>query len=353
MTSYAHTRYSCNPKYITEYLINNHPNEFEIIWCFRKGIKIPDLPQTVKTVRWRSLRYFYYIATSKFIISNVRLGEQELHLVKREGQKYIMTWHSSMGIKKVEKDGNLDSEYIKIAKSDSNLCDLILSGCKFRSDIIKHSFWYNGHILECGTPRNDMLFKDHYAIKASIYKKYNIPQENKILLYAPTFRDNYKMTYYKLIWDEIVSLLNKKYKEKFTILLRLHPTFLSNKHKSNLEDYRDQFIDVTDYEDMQELLSISDILITDYSSSIFDFALLKKPIFIYAADYKEYNRGTYLDLNQLPFPFAESESQLYDNIKDFDDNEYLSNLLTFTNNVLGNYENGNASEAFYKWMINQ
>lgn len=353
MTSYAHTRYSCNPKYLTEYLLNEHPNEYEIVWCFRKGITIPDLPKGVKTVRWRSMKYFYYIATSKFIISNVRLGEQGLHLVKRKGQKYIMTWHSSMGIKKVEKDGNLDDEYIKIAKSDSHLCDLILSGCKFRSNIIKKSFWYNGDILEKGTPRNDMLFNENSAIKDYIYKRYNIPKENKILLYAPTFRDNYEMTYYKLVWNDIVSLLNKKYNKTFTILIRLHPTFLSNNHKANLKKYEKQFVDVTDYGDMQELLSISDILITDYSSSIFDFALLKNPIFIYAKDYKEYNRGTYFELNQLPFPFADKESQLYDNIKEFDNEEYISKLKTFTNSILVNFENGKASESFYRWMICQ
>lgn len=72
-----------------------------------------------------------------------------------------MTWHSSMGIKKVEKDGNLDAEYIEIAKSDSRMCDLILSGCKFRSNVIRSGFWYDGEILEKGTPRNDMLFKDN------------------------------------------------------------------------------------------------------------------------------------------------------------------------------------------------
>lgn len=353
MSSYAFTRYSCNPKYITDYLLKNKSGKYDIIWCFRKDIHLPPLPDEVKVVRWRTLKYFYYLATSKFIISNVRLGHASSHLVKRKGQKYIMTWHSSMGIKKVEKDGNLDREYIELAKSDSKDCDLIFSGCKFRSNIIRSSFWYSGAISEFGTPRNDMLFQDNSQLKKAIYNRYSIPKGNKILLYAPTFRDNYKLDNYKLEWEDAKYILQQKFKDNYTILLRLHPTFLSNKHNVDTTKMGSGFIDVTDYEDMQELLSISDILITDYSSSIFDFALLKKPIFIYASDYLEYNRGTYLALNELPFPFASDNTSLLKSIQEFDIDKYQNALHIFNDSVIGSFETGHAAEMFCKWMEEQ
>lgn len=295
--------------------------------------------------------YFFYLATAKFIISNVRLGKQGLHLYKKKGQKYIMTWHSSMGVKKIEKDANMETEYKKIAKSDSKMCDLILSGCKFRTNIIKNSFWYNGEILEKGTPRNDVLFYEYNDLKEKIYTRYSIPKSNKILLYAPTFRDNYQLEYYKLNWTDVIRILKLKYDNNYTVLIRLHPTFLSYKHSFHLPNCKENILDVTDYEDMQELLCISDILVTDYSSSIFDFAILKRPVFIFAADYHTYNRGTYLDLEKLPFPFAITNSELLENIARFDSAEYIKQLKKFNNDVIGTFEEGRASKAFREWMI--
>lgn len=104
---------------------------------------------------------------------------------------------------------------------------------------------------------------------------------------------------------------------------------------------------------MHELLSISDILVTDYSSSIFDFALLEKPIFIYAKDYHAYNRGTYLKLEDLPYPFANDEGVLLNQISNFDFDQYLEDIRRFDKEVLGNYEAGNASASFYEWMTKQ
>lgn len=107
---------------------------------------------------------------------------------------------------------------------------------------------------------------------------------------------------------------------------------------------------MTYYHDMHELLCISDVLITDYSSSLFDFSLLHKPCFIYATDYESYDRGTYFRLEELPFPLALNNAELFDVISQFDKEEYESKLTEFNKRILCSYETGKACEALYQWM---
>lgn len=353
--SYGFTKYSCNPKYITEYLLHNCPNEYEIYWCFKKGILIPQLPHGIKTVRWRSLKYFYIVNTSAFIFSNFRLGKFGSYLKKKYEQRYVMTWHSSMGIKKIEKDveDTLPVEYAKAAQYDSSMCDLIISGCRYRTEVIRRAFWYNGEILKKGTPRNDVLFQSSLVIKEKICKMYNLNPNAKLLLYAPTFRKDYNLGCYKFDWNDVRSVLYQKYKEDYCILLRLHPNFL-NIPSFDLSQYlNDSVVDVTSYHDMQELLAISDILVTDYSSSLFDFALLYRPCFIYSTDVTSYDRGTYFNLNDLPFSVATTNEELLNNMSCFNLDGYKNEMKYFNYQIIGTYEKGDASKELYNWMLRQ
>jgi len=348
--SYGFTRYSCNPKYITEYLLE-YSNEFEICWVFKEIAKAKDMPSKCKVIKWRTLKYLYYINTAEFIISNERLGLWNCYWIKRKGQKYIMTWHSSMGLKKIEKDAEskLPKSYIKSAKYDSSMCDLILSGCEFRTKIIENAFWYEGEILRMGTPRNDILFRDNFNIKKLVYNKYGIPLDKKILLYAPTFRKDYSLSHYKLEWKDVINVLKFEEKADYIVMLRLHPVFQSNSEILNKYTSMN-IIDVSDYPDIQELLSITDILVTDYSSSIFDFSLLNKPIFIYASDINSFDRGTYLKFKEMPFPIAESNERFLELFKSFTLTDFQAKLEDFNKNVIGSYEKGIACKELHSWM---
>lgn len=350
--SYYFTKYSCNPRYITEYLLKEHPGEFEIYWCFKKDVNIDSLPKEVKVVRWRTLKYLLILNSSNFIFTNSRTGIWGSSFVKRKKQKYVMTWHSSMGIKKIEKDAEkeLPRTYIQNAKYDSSICDLILSGCRFRSDIIKRAFWYNGEILEGGTPRNDILFKNNAQLKVDVLKQYDIPYNAKILLYAPTFRKDMGLSYYKFEWNDVIPVLEEKFGSPIFIFIRLHPNFCSNGIVLSDLYQNDRVRDFTYYHDMQELLCVSDILVTDYSSSLFDFSLLNKPCFIYAKDYDIYDRGTYFELDSLPFPFAVSDLEFKKRIIEFDESKYIMNVSYFNKQIIGSYEDGNACKKMYNWM---
>jgi CDP-glycerol glycerophosphotransferase len=350
MWSYYYTKYSCNPRYITEYMLENDVENYKIYWVFEKK-NIPFINDSrINIIKWKSLRYFYILCTSKFIITNSRVFNDS-YFNKRKKQIYIQTWHSSMRLKKVEKDAInvLDKSYIEHAIRDSQMCDLIISGSRFSTETIKRAFWYKGDILEHGTPRNDILFKKTDKIKSSLFKFYNIDNENtKIIMYAPTFRKGNSLDAYNLDYLSLISTFEKKFACKCVLFLRMHPNLIKTGYK--MENYNNVIIDVTNYHDIQHLLIASDFLITDYSSCMFDFALLNKPCFIYANDHETYDRGTYFRVEDLPFPFASTQEELEVNIDIFNNKIYLQNLFDFNENHIGSFERGNACKQIVEYI---
>src|SRR5699024_3524691 len=124
---------------------------------------------------------------------------------KRKGQYYVQTWHSSLRLKQIEQDAenNLPPQYLNMAKKDSNKCDLLLSGCQFSTAIFKRAFWYDREIFEKGTPRNDVLFKNDNKKREEVMQRLKISPHSKVLLYAPTFRENNQVDIYNLNFSRI------------------------------------------------------------------------------------------------------------------------------------------------------
>ena len=206
--------------------------------------------------------------------------------------------------------------------------------------------------MECGIPRNDIFFHSEYhaEFKKRIYETYNIALESHLVLYAPTFRRNKSIEPYRINWSRMYKALQKMLNvENITILVRLHPNLIGKVDTSSLVAF-DNVIDATRYHDMQELLCVADMLITDYSSSMFDFAMLKRPCILYATDVNKYDRGYYFDLKELPFPLAENEENLLHIINNFSKEDYMKSLDTFLTDTIGLYENGNAAQSIMKWM---
>jgi CDP-glycerol glycerophosphotransferase len=353
--SYAGRKYACNPKYISEYIWFNHPNTYEIVWALNnpKLTKV-DFANKVIQKQWEkvpTLQFLFEINTAEFIITNKRTTKTSGLLSKRKGQKYIMTWHSSMSIKKVEGDVAevLGKEYCKVAKHDSSLCDLMISGCKFRTNVFKRAFWYDGEILEKGTPRNDILFnKDiRTTIRHRIDELYGT-NDKIILLYAPTFRVGYNDEIICLQWQNILSAIKEKFKKDVKLLIRLHPN-MQNYPIRNISLDEKQWCNVSLYNEMQELLTVTDILLTDYSSSCFDFALTERPCFIHTMDIDKYDRGLYISPSDLPFSTSITSEELISNILSFDEFEYKAKLKAFMDKI-DSFEQGYACKRFYDWM---
>jgi len=350
MWSYTFKEYSCNPKYLTEYIISKNDN-FDIVWVFNKKMQLPDdFSEEIRIIRFFSLRYLYEISTAKIIITNARINKNNF-IFKRAKQYYIQTWHGTIPFKKVEKDAldNLSEYYKKSILKDSKKCDLITSGCKSSSDVYRNSFYYNGEILECGTPRIDFLFRENSHINKKVRDYYNIDKDKKILLYAPTFRNGHALNIYDIDYKILLKVLKSTYNTDWVILFRLHPNMKEESNKLDEFSNGINYINASLYNDIQDLLIASDILITDFSSCMFDFLYLKKPCFLYASDYDDYinnNRGLYLDIKELPFDFAQNNNELVKNITNFKYNTYSDNSNAFLEKI-GNFENGTACESIF------
>lgn len=338
--------YGCNPKYITEYIVKNYPNEFDIVWVIDAMIDIPkDIPNDVRIVRYFSVQYLKELHTAHYIICNQRIGDS-CFWHKRDGQIYIQTWHSSLRLKTIEKDAvkYLPEHYIQSAKMDSKRIDYIISGCKFSSDIFKNSFWYDGEVIECGTPRIDYLF-DKSDIE-HIYSKTNLSKEYKYIIYAPTFRDNDSYNY-NIDFKRIIAACEKRFGGKWKVLYRLHPNLI---FKIGSYDLGDECINMCRYPDIQELLKISDMLITDYSSCMFDMMFLGKPCIEFMPDLDDYianERKLYFDINELPFETALTVHEAEQKIIEFDNQKYDNKIAQFMQKI-GSYETGNACENILK-----
>jgi CDP-glycerol glycerophosphotransferase len=340
--------YGDNPKYIVEEIIRR---KLLVNIVFSVADKYnTNFPNSVKTVRYGSIRSIYEEVTAKVWIDNCR---KQLYVRKRKKQFYIQTWHGIPGTKKVEKDveQQLSDYYVKQAKHDSTLINLFLSDSKFTSQLYRTSFWYIGEIFENGSPRNDILINTNLNIITKIQKYFMISPDERIVLYAPTFRNNFDINVYKIDFEHILNDLQKKTNEHWIFLLRLHPNITE---KSNIYSYNESILNASDYDDMQELLLASDILITDYSSSMYDFSLMYKPAFLYIKDYEEYlkERGFYFDLVSLPFPCALDNNELLKNILYFDNESYMNSLEVFFQKI-GIVKDGNASKKIVDRIIKE
>lgn len=352
--AYNFQQYSCNPRYLTEYMLKHNP-EFEIYWVLRKGVNTSELPEGVKVVRFRTWEYLKLMASAEFLLTNARTDPWRIYWHKRKGQKYAMLWHAGVALKRIEADAasKLSFSYLQRAKADSKVCDLMISGCNMQTRLQRERFWYDGEILERGIPRNDIFFDTarHAELRNYIASLYDIDPKSRIVLYAPTFRVDHSTEPYTINWERVMPVLSHMFGgDKVEVLVRMHPNLIGKVDTSHLVDFEGVH-DATRYHDMQELLSVADMLITDYSSSMFDFAMQGRPCLLYATDADAYDRGFYFNLRELPFPLAENEEQLVATIEGFDHETYAAHLNVFFTERVGLKEDGHAAEALAKWMV--
>ena len=338
-----------NVKYIAQGLIKAN-KDYELIWLV-DNISNYEFPDIIKAIPIDSVLALYYRATAKVWIDNVR----HLHPVKKKiNQIYLQAWHGPFGPKKAEADAEkeLGEDYVREAKYDGQIADGIISNSKLLDNQFKRAFWLSDkvEILKYGLPRNDLLIKKR-SCKGEVDRlkeKYNIEKNIFYVLYAPTFRDDYSIDGYKLEFKKIASAFSKKVGKEVNIIVRLHPNV---KHLSDFINYDNQLIDGTNYPDMQELMLVSDVLISDYSSSIFDFSLLKKPVFICALDLNHYKRvrGILPEFYEFPFPKATSNCEMIENIESFDKKLYFNKVNEYFNKY-PNYDDGHATERVVQWI---
>lgn len=341
--------YGCNPRYIADELLKQKVN-CKINWLVQNPKENKkNFPKNIKLIDITSEKAIYELSTAKLWIGNTHKSNLlKRGLTKKIAQQiYIQTWHGSLGIKKINNDANPEfwknSSLCELYKKDSSMIDIMISNSSFETNVYKSAISDKAEIKEYGHPRNDIFFKDNKGLKDKICQQYNINTNSNILLYVPTFRDNNHISCYNIEYEKLFAPLKEKFGGDWKIFIRLHPRL---KHLTNLLiPQSDSIIDVTMYQDIQELLASADIAITDYSSCIFDFMLTKKPGFIYATDIEEYNteRGFYYPLEETPFPIARNNEELIQNILNFDNEKYQQKVEKFLKDK-GCIEDGHASE---------
>lgn len=318
MNSYRGSQYSCNPKYISEYL--EKTRKLEIIWAFNEPEDFVFLKERgIKTVKYSSIKRFYYEATAKVSINNVGSFSW---IPLRKKQEHINTWHAGGSYKKTGLDEAENSLLMKkTIEMTANETTLFLSSSHYFSTVsIPHNLGYNGKILDCGLPRNDNIVKGSGTeITNKVRKYFHISKELFILLCAPTWRYNDNKIPV-IDFEKVRFSIRKRFGKDCVILYRAHH-ITGGTAEGNI-------VNATDYPDMQELLISADMLITDYSSCIWDYSFTYRPCFLYTPDLDDYiqKRGFNMDIYEWHFPICKTNTELARAIEDYDEVHHKENM---------------------------
>jgi CDP-glycerol glycerophosphotransferase len=339
--------YTCNVKYISEELIKRDL-PYNIVWAV-KGTSLGPYPSEVSFVKEGSINYFMAAAKAKVIIQNGH-GLQKNGVVKNKHQYWIQTWHGSLGLKRLEGAGGDDRFYNTMQRLQTAQTDFLISNSEFENGVFSSTYWPDVPILQLGHARNDILFDQTKSTETYIRRKVLsrlgiVDSGQKFLLFAPTHDDkNLEQAFGNIDFDKLRDTLSQRFGGEWDILIRTHNT---NKRRSNkwLAGLPIFCHNASFYPDMQELLVLSDVGLTDYSSWICDYILTKKPGFLYGANVKAYNqkRGFYHNIDDTPFTMATNNKELIENIVNFDQHEYEERIDQFLE-TCGSIDDGHASE---------
>ena len=343
--------YSGNPKHIYEYLMaNGYDLNWDCIWFYEN--EKYNIPGMSRQVRYGRLRYLYYMATAKVWVFDTRQPE---FLLRRKGTYYIQTWHGTplkklaLDMDRMDMGGSTDIEnYHEQFRVTCKDWDYLVSQNKFSTDIFRSCFAFKDRpILQIGYPRNDILINDNSPTKIREYKeKLGLPLDKKIILYAPTWRDNeysekgkYKFAS-KLDFDKAKEALSDEY-----IFIVKYHYLVSD--KIDWTPYKGFVYTFDETKDIAWLYLVSDMLITDYSSVMFDYSILNRPMLFFAydlEDYKENLRGFYFDfVNDIPGPISRDTDQLIKDIKEYNEESWKEKYKNYHDKFNG-IDDGHASQ---------
>jgi CDP-glycerol glycerophosphotransferase len=289
--------FSDNPRAISEEL-HRRGAEVEHVWVLDPALA-GEVPPWVTPVAPGSSSHLKILGRARYLVAN--------HTVpgfhrKRRGTTFLQTWHGTP-LKKIGFETNWDDsrksrQARKTLEQNVPNWDLLLSPNAFSTPILRDAFGYTGEILEAGYPRNDLLVAPEADdVRARTRARIGIADGQRAVLYAPTFRDNVPFAR-----EPDVQQLARELGDSHVVLLRTH----------NIDAGRlslgpnARFQDVSRYPDNRELYLAADVLVTDYSSLMFDFAVTRKPILLFTPDlahYRDELRGFYIDLEaEAPAP---------------------------------------------------
>lgn len=321
----------------------------------------------------------------------VDCNRKESYIQKRRNQIYIQTWHGGLPLKRLELDAKdyLPPEYIHNALRDTAMTDIYISNSEYCNELYRRAFGFKKKIFCFGSARMDPLIRPvrfsagamrekllsrlpesvfRRLLNEAYIKAYNHKMNESaktgeqkdhlrinIAVYAPTYRDipSEPLERGNELGGSIISALEERFGGKFVVVTRFHPLAMSRvKHANGAYlqfDEKERIIDGNEFSDLYSIMAAADVLITDYSNCMFEMSYVGKPVFLYATDMEQYDdtRGMYFNYEELPFPIAHNERELYDNIIDYDKEGYKARQQAFFEDI-GVTESGKASEKVAK-----
>lgn len=359
LCSYSGKQYSCCPKYIAEYLQKYYPGQFEIIFVSAGESFDKVKPEWLDSVRRNSLRYFYYLMSSKVLITN---NSASRLVPKKKEQILINTWHgggpSKLCGKPMDTIETMHFAHKERIYNANNTTAYVSSSDFFTESFIRESYEFYGDVIASGLPRNDIFYwgkEIQQTIKEKVFNALGIDGNCHILLYAPTMHDNTYLKHiasgnsteleeeYSLDVEPLIQAARERFGGEWKVAFRVHFG-----RRAEVKDT----IDASAYPDMQELLLAADILVTDYSSSMYDYSFTNRPCFLYAYDLKDFTdvRSFYWPIRTWGFPVCETEASLIEAIRNFNEEDYKEKMKEYHNSQ-GTYEDGHSTEKVVDYIM--
>lgn len=324
-SSFSGRQFSDSPKVIYDWLKNDPEfSNYNLIWAFENPSEFPEIDEDHK-VAIDTSNFFKLLFASKYWVANT--GIDRLVPFEHTGHVYIQTWHG-VPLKHLGLDED-NLEYLPKNWYKNVKFDLLTCSSEYDYKIFGRIFPSTSNIQLMGLPRNYDLTHHPYN-RNEIINKLKLDPQKPIFLYAPTFRE----------YQQTISggtYIDTPFSHKSEEWLLSHYNVLVRGHYFTESIRDDPFIDVTKYEDLNELMCASDILVTDYSSIMFDYAILGKPILLYMYDFDNYltKRGTYVDPRNLGLSYSMTEAEFIEQIKKInvsDEKEKAIKLDQYFNN---------------------
>ncbi|WP_409302922.1 CDP-glycerol glycerophosphotransferase family protein [Peribacillus sp. SCS-155] len=347
-------QYADSPRVIFEEIVNRNV-DIKKVWVYNDPLPVKD--SRTKQIQRLSPQYYYYLAKAGYWVNNQNFPT---YLDKRKETTYIQTWHGTP-LKKmlfdIENIQGRDEGYLERVHQATKTWDYLISPSPYATNAFRSAFRYDGEILEVGYPRNDLFFKEEAKeIAETVQARLGIPAGKKVILYAPTFRDNQTSKNNKFVFELNFDLekMKEALGDEYILLLRMH-VVVSNKLRIP-EEYRDFVMNVSSYPDIQELYLISDILMTDYSSVMFDFANTNRPILYFTYDLEDYRdniRGFYFDFErEAPGPFLMDTDDIINAVQNINGVQklYAQKYADFRQKFNG-LEDGRAAERVIEHVL--